>query len=867
MRINKYTLMLLLLCFYGVTVQAQLGKCKGKYLGNITAYSVPSNYTNLWNQTTSENGSKWGSCDRGNGVYNFGNSDLAYNTAKNSGGAFKFHALIWGAQAPGYLKDSSPAQIEAAIRRWYQAVQDHYAPMGGLDFIDVLNEPVNTPINREISNLKAALTLGYQNEPANANDKNNPYGWAIWPFQLARKHFPDATLLINEFNVEHNWNNCREEYIRMSNAIKNAPNLTDGQKNIIDGIGLQAHGIETLSANAWRNCIDEVWEKTGLPIHISEIDIAADPNEAHQRTKFSEFFPIAWEHPHVAGITLWGYVQGSTWRPGNGQTGSGGTDTGIMYANGQDRPAMTWLRQYMASRPSLACCPKPGPFAGCSGPTAPTVSITAPATNTGFAQGSAITITASASDGDGTVTKVEFFSGTTKLGEDATAPYSYTWNNAAVGSYSITAKATDNSGSSTTSEAITIRVNVPQSPYGRTAHVIPGTVQLEEYDLGGNGFAYYDDSPGSAVTPIVNYRTNEDVDVEVCTDAGAGYNLGYTTSGEWVEYTVDVTKSGIYDLELRVACAEADRTVTITMDGDSIATDVVIPNTTGWQVWQTITLSDIVLISGQKVMRLTIGAEDYVNLNYATFKLTVEFVKGPYNGTAAVVPGRIEAENYDEGREGLGYHENNTNGNQGGADYRNDQVDIEETKDVDGGHNIGYALNGEWLAYTVDVQTAGIYDLDFRMATEGDGKLFHIEIDGVNVSGPVAVPNTGGWQTWETITVNDIDLTSGKHEIRVVFDSDYMNFNYMEFRSQVVTSLNNKEVSSIEIYPNPFGDNGFVIVSEKAFEYSIIDVSGSTMESGKAAGSLETGKSLPQGIYFLRIEHAEGNTIQKVVKQ
>src|SRR5690606_19380346 len=174
----------------------------------------------------------------------------AYNWAKNNDGLFKFHALIWGAQAPGYLANADANTIVTAIRNWYQAVENHYDPMGGLDIIDVLNEPVNTPIDREVANLKAALTQGYRSEAANQGDLNNPYGWAIWPFQLARKHFPDAILLINEFNIEHNWNNCRAGYIAMINAIKAAPNLTDGQKNIIDGVGLQAHGIETLSATA-----------------------------------------------------------------------------------------------------------------------------------------------------------------------------------------------------------------------------------------------------------------------------------------------------------------------------------------------------------------------------------------------------------------------------------------------------------------------------------------------------------------------------------------------------------------------------------------------------------------------------------------
>lgn len=379
---TRSSVILFVLLMYASSSFSQIGKCKGKYLGNIVAYSVPSNYTALWNQTTSENGSKWGSCDRGNGVYNFTNSDLAYNTAKNSGGLFKFHALVWGAQAPAYLQNADANTIMVAIRAWFQAVQAHYAPMGGLDLIDVLNEPVNTPINREIANLKAGLTLGYQSEPANQGDLNNPYGWAIWPFQLARKYFPNAQLLINEFNIEMNWNNCRASYITMIKAIVNAPNLTDGQKNIIDGVGLQAHGIENLTAANFKKCIDDIWNGTGLPIHITEIDIVADPNEELQRSQFAALLPVAWEHPHVAGITLWGYIQGSTWRPGNGVSGTGGTDSGIQYSNLTDRPAMTWLKQYFAAQPSLACCPDPAPFANCESGVLPTLSFTLPTQTT-----------------------------------------------------------------------------------------------------------------------------------------------------------------------------------------------------------------------------------------------------------------------------------------------------------------------------------------------------------------------------------------------------------------------------------------------------------------------------------------------------
>ena len=160
----------------------------------------------------------------------------------------------------------------------------------------------------------------------------------------------------------------------------------------------------------------------------------------------------------------------------------------------------------------------------------------------------------------------------------------------------------------------------PNTPYKGLAHTIPGIIQLEEYDEGGNNVAYMDDSPGSEVTPAVNYRTNEDVDIETCTDNGGGYNLGYTKAGEWLEYTVNVANTGKYDLDIRVACDGTGRTLSVDIDSVSIAKDVAIPNTAGWQVWQTITVKGINLTAGPQIMRLTIGAQSYINLNYVEFK-------------------------------------------------------------------------------------------------------------------------------------------------------------------------------------------------------------------------------------------------------
>jgi hypothetical protein len=98
----------------------------------------------------------------------------------------------------------------------------------------------------------------------------------------------------------------------------------------------------------------------------------------------------------------------------------------------------------------------------------PTVSITAPANGASFTAPASINITANAADADGSVTNVQFFNGTTSLGTDNTAPYSFSWTGVAAGTYSITAKATDNRGATTTSAAVSVTVTgtTPPPPPG-----------------------------------------------------------------------------------------------------------------------------------------------------------------------------------------------------------------------------------------------------------------------------------------------------------------------------------------------------------------------------------------------------------------
>lgn len=202
------------------------------------------------------------------------------------------------------------------------------------------------------------------------------------------------------------------------------------------------------------------------------------------------------------------------------------------------------------------------------------------------------------------------------------------------------------------------------------------------------------------------------------------------------------------------------------------------------------------------------GNGRYVRINCATRATTYGYsifeleVYGaapqtPYGGTVWAIPGKIEAENFDNGGEGAAYHDLTATNTQG--QYRTTEgVDIEAA--TEGGYNVGTIQTGEWLEYTVNIGQAGIYTLQASVAAIAAGKTFHVELNGQNISGTITVPNTGGWQTWTTVNVTTPSLTAGQKVLRVVFDSNEFNFNWVNFAIQSNNAAINKTVwaSSVE---------------------------------------------------------------------
>ncbi|WP_116811431.1 endo-1,4-beta-xylanase [Steroidobacter cummioxidans] len=274
------------------------------FVGNITTNgAVRSDFIRYWDQITPENEGKWGTVEATRDVYNWSGLDRAYNYAIANNIPFKHHTFIWGNQAPSWINSLSASEQAAEIEEW---IRDYCARYPKTALIDVVNE----------------ATPGH----APAGFAQNAFGsnWIIRSFQLARQYCPNAVLILNDYNVL-SWDTDR--FIQMATPAVNA--------GVVDALGAQGHGLEGQSLSSIQSKLNQV-AALGLPIYITEYDVART-NDQEQLQIMQTQFPLFRNHPSVAGITLWGYVVGSTWVNGSG----------LINSNGTQRPAMTWLMNYL----------------------------------------------------------------------------------------------------------------------------------------------------------------------------------------------------------------------------------------------------------------------------------------------------------------------------------------------------------------------------------------------------------------------------------------------------------------------------------------------------------------------------------------
>jgi len=313
-------------------------------------------------------------------------------------------------------------------------------------------------------------------------------------------------------------------------------------------------------------------------------------------------------------------------------------------------------------------------------------------------------------------------------------------------------------------------------PFGGTPAAIPGTVQAENYDTGGQGVAYNVNS----VNGTANGYRSDGVDLESTSDTGGGYNMGWTGTGQWFRYTVNVATAGAYTVNLRVAAPSAVSSAfhLANASGTNLSGNVAIPATGGWQTWAT-TSAQVTLPAGTQTLTVYQDNGGW-NINSLTF--TANATSGPFGGTPAPVPGTVQAENYDTGGQGNGYSVTSTNGT--ANSYRADGVDIEATSDAGAGYDLGWTSSGQWYKYTVNVSAAGAYTVNLRVAAPSavTAALHIANASGANLTGSVSLPVTGGWQTWTTVSAQ-VTLPAGTQTLTVYQDNGGWNVNSLQFTS------------------------------------------------------------------------------------
>lgn len=396
----------------------------------------------------------------------------------------------------------SADDTKKAITAWFDAVKTNFPD---LEMIDVVNEAIRTGTNSyhsgyEKTKIREAL-----------GGDNNDYAFVTTAFKMARERWPKAILIYNDYNT-FQWQ--KNEGIALINQIKKngAP---------VDAYGQQAHDMMSqgggaggtggggvcLNYTTFKSTLQEIYDKTKTPLFITEYDIATEDDQI-QLQCYKEQITAFMEAPYVAGITLWGYIYGSTWTT-NGNSG--------IIKNGADRPAMTWLKSYLATNKGVNTTGLLGP------------------------------------------------------------------------------KTVD---------------TVPQTAY-KGAIAIPGTLEAENYDVGGQNQSYYD----ADATNQGNVYRQDGVDIVTVPN---GYAVGYTAAGEWLEYTVNVATAGAYSVEALTASGANGSSFRLFLDDKAITDTIKVANGGDWTTYSTVVGKTTDLTAGSHVLKIAITGSS-VNIDNIKF--------------------------------------------------------------------------------------------------------------------------------------------------------------------------------------------------------------------------------------------------------
>jgi endo-1,4-beta-xylanase len=298
-------------------LNGQIAEGMCKFLGNIISYSTPSDFDTYWNQVTPENAGKWGSVESSRNVMSWSGLNTAYNHAQAEGYPFRWHTIVWGQQQPNWITALTEEEQREEVEEWIRLYSEKYPET---DFVDVVNEPLHAP-----PSYREAL----------GGNGSTGWDWVVWVFKKARQYLPDAKLHINDYGIL-NSTFSTGMYVDVINILRDS--------NLIDGIGVQGHGLENTDINTIKANLSTL-AATKLPIYITEYDVDI-ADDSQQSDIYQEQFPVFWNHRSVNGVTLWGYKQGQILKQ----------NAYLVKSDGSERPALAWLKNFVKTSLSGYSC-------------------------------------------------------------------------------------------------------------------------------------------------------------------------------------------------------------------------------------------------------------------------------------------------------------------------------------------------------------------------------------------------------------------------------------------------------------------------------------------------------------------------------
>jgi len=869
MKQNYKTGLAAVLCALSISASAQLSSNPDKFLGNITTGGNNVDYngvifSDLWNQITPENETKWSSVQGGSATqWNWGGADKCNNYATEKGLLFKFHCFAWGSQYPSWIEKLTPADRYAAFINWMDGAKKQYP---NLAVIDVVNEAIEGH----------QAGTKYFEEALGGKGKTG-YDWIVNAFKLAAERWPNAILIYNDFNT-FRWQ--KKEYIDLVKTLRDA-----GAP--IDAYGMQSHDLTDMEFDEFKAAMDEIQDSLLMPMYSTEYDIGTG-DDALQLKRYQAQIPYMWEKDYFAGLTLWGFVYGKTWTT-DGNSGIIKNPSKGVYT---ERPAFTWLKEYMATDAAKTA---KSPFPAYKKEAS--IYIAPKAIRMPIDEVVPVTVNAHLNNGK-TIKSVALYANGSLVETATSAPYEFSYQPEKLGYVRLKAVVTDTEDREYTRVG-GVNIHKPRKPFGGVATVLPGTLELENFDEGGESVAYHDSDTTNSGSKL-DYRTGIGVDLKEEND---GVVVMSAVKGEWLEYTVDVKEEGIYEYDfiVKTSASLAQISLLLADDGLENLCTIVPYNAEFKGKYQSIKGRFAKeLTAGKHILRVAIDASGayidkinfkHININkdlitnietdvkkvvmdgtvnvsvqtsvsstatdikvakvdvYVGDKLEITSDKVPFSfsfkteelGTCVVkaiafdnngyeapeataevvvkgqrkpykaknIPGTIEIENFDIAGEGQSFHDSDAT-DEGGAKYRTDNEGVDIIKLDNGGYAVGYTAAGEWLEYTVNVTKAGEYDYEIVAATGSSTSSFQLGMKDdsdkvVNISNNIAIPmlKESDWNQYTTIKGSlTKELKEGEQVIRLTIVNDYCNIDKIRLFLKGTTPEPDDDDAIVEVVSN-----------------------------------------------------------------